>query len=63
MSVSGDLIMSILRTPRAVKSASINPSWCKLLLVYYISTTTDVFHYRSPSAKPSTTGSVQVVCA
>ena len=49
-------------------SASINPSWCRLLLVYYIATdgfhfTSDGFHYTSPSAKPSTTGIVQVVCA
>ena len=55
--------MNIPRTPLAVKSASTNPSWCQLLLVYYISTTTDGIHYSSPSAKPSTTWSVQVVCA
>ena len=55
--------MNITRTPRAVKSTSTNPSWCQLLLVYYISTTTDGFHYTSPSAKPSTTGNVQIVCA
>ena len=46
-----------------MKSASTNPSWCQLLLVYYISTTTYEFHYTSPSAKPSKTGSVRVVCA
>ena len=61
--VSGDLIVNIPRTLRVVKSASTNPSWCQLLLMYYISTTTNGFHYTSPSEKPSTTGSVQVVCA
>ena len=61
--MSGDLIMNIPRTPSAVKSISTNTFWCQLLLVYYISTTTGGFHYTSLSAKPSTTGSVQVVCA
>ena len=60
--MSGDLIMNIPGTSHAVKSASTNPSSCQLLL-YYMSTITGGFHYTSPSAKPSTTGSVQVVCA
>ena len=61
--VYGDVIINIPSTPRAVKSAATNPSWCELLMVYYMSTITGGFHYRSTSAKLSTNGSVQVVCA
>ena len=63
ISASGDLIMNIPRISCAVKPASTNPYWYQLPLVCYNSTTTGGFHYTSPSAKPATTGSVQVVCA
>ena len=55
--------MNIPRTPRAVKSASTNPYWCQLLLMYYISTTTYEFHYTLRPEKPSITRNVHVVCA